>query len=233
MRTIRLRSWAGFKALIYKQISIPPAERGEIWFRGQSDSSQPLRTTLDRFASFVDGDHRSAVEGRLLADFRQELIGLGSHGEAPQELALELLARHHGLPSALLDWTESHYIAAFFAFQGVLTGGARAVAVWALNLGRLSITPDIEPIRDRELLWFNPRALSQRGVFLRVRSQAVPTEELLDEALTKMVLPSSECIMALRDLEAMNLTARNLFRDLEGAARTAVTRFHLERAEHG
>ena len=38
--------------------------------------------------------------------------------------------------------------------------------------------------------------------------------------------------MALRDLEAMNITARNLFRDFEGAARSAVTRYRLGGDEH-
>ena len=74
MRTIRLRSWAGFKALIYKQISIPPAERGETWFRGQSDSGWPLQTTLDRFGPFPDKERRSAAADSLLAHFRKELM---------------------------------------------------------------------------------------------------------------------------------------------------------------
>ena len=233
MQTIRKRRWTGFKELIHKQMSIPPQERGETWFRGQSDSEWVLQTTLDRFATFADSDDRSAVADKLLDDFRQELVGLDPKGQAPQGLALELLARHHGLPSAVLDWTMSPYIAAFFAFQGALTAQAKAVAVWALNLGQLSDAPEIEPIRDRELLSFNPRALSQQGMFLRIRSQASPTESLLDEALTKIILPASEYTIALRDLEAMNITARNLFRDLEGAARTAIARFHLGRVEHG
>lgn len=233
MQTIRKRRWSGFKELIQKQMSVSPQERGETWFRGQSDSKWKLETTLDRFETFADEDRRSAAAGVLLDGFRQELIGLDPKGQAPQGLALELLARHHGLPSAVLDWTTSPYIAAFFAFQGAVTTQARAVAVWALNLGQLPDAADVEPIRDRELLWFNPRALSQQGVFLRIRSQQAPTEGLLDAALTKIILPASEYTIALRDLEAMNITARNLFRDLEGAARTATARFHLGRVEHG
>jgi hypothetical protein len=232
MRTIRLRSWAGFKALIFKQMTIPPAERVETWFRGLSDSRWLLQTTLDRFGPFLDKAARTAAADSLLAHFRKELIGLIPKGQSPEGLALELLARHHGLPSALMDWTESPYIAAFFAAQGALRSEAKAVAIWALNLGLLSAKAEIEPIRDREDLWFNPRALSQRGVFLRIEAEDGSAEGALDEALTKMVLPASECTMALQDLEAMNITARNLFRDLDGAARTAITRFQLERAEH-
>jgi hypothetical protein len=204
-----------------------------LWFRGQSEAAWPLQTTLDRFGPFPDKDRRTAVAERLLDLFRQESIGLGPKGEAPEGLALELLARHHGLPSALLDWTESPYIAAFFAFQGALTAGARAVAVWALNRGRLPEILEVQPIYDREMLWFNPRALSQRGVFLRMGSHDTPTEVLLREAPTKIVLPASESTMALADLRAMNITARNLFRDLEGAARSAVARFYLEGGEGG
>ncbi len=210
-------------------MSTPPDMRGETWFRGLSDSRWALQKTLDRFETFLDDEHRSAAAVKLLAGFRQELIGLDPKGQAPDGIALELLARHHGLPSVLLDWTKSPYIAAFFAFQGSVAVHARSVAVWALNLGKLPTAPDIELIRDRELLWFNPRALSQQGVFLRVRSHKAPTEDLLDDAVTKITLPAVEYRIALRDLEAMNITARNLFLDLDGAARTATARFQVER----
>lgn len=152
MRLIRKRSWAGFKQLIQKQMSIPPQERGETWFRGQSKSEWALQTTLDRVATFASTADMPAAADALLDFFRQEVVGLDARGQAPQGPALELLARHHGLPSAILDWTTSPYIATFFAFQGAAEGEAKAVAVWALNVGQLPDIPDIEPIRDRELL---------------------------------------------------------------------------------
>lgn len=81
----------------------------------------------------------------------------------------------------------------------------------------------IDFIDDRELVRFNMRALEQRGVFLRIRTCQRTVEELLGDGLTKYELPGRECQTALIDLEAMNITARNLFRDADAAARTAAT----------
>lgn len=228
MKVKRLRSWKGFKELIHQLVTTPPDQRAVSWFRGQGDANWPLSTALDRHRLFQDEAAWRAYGERLLAAFRQEVIGLRGPGAVPEGVALELLARHHGLPSDLMDWTESPYVAAYFAFQGVAPAWTGSVAVWALNRGRLPEGSDFEPIQDRELLWYNPRALSQRGVFLRIRTVATETERLLGDALTKMTMPSSEAVVALRGLEAMNITARNLFRDLEGAARSAISVLRLQ-----
>ena len=69
MDIIRLRSWSRFKDLLHDYAALPADGRGELWFRGQSDSNWPLQTTLDRFASFTDREHRAAVAQRLWAVF--------------------------------------------------------------------------------------------------------------------------------------------------------------------
>ena len=72
------------------------------------------------------------------------------------------------------------------------------------------------------MLWYNKRALEQRGVFLRINSATQSIEEMLGEALIKYELPAREATVALRDLEAMNITARRLFKNLDGAAQAAL-----------
>ncbi len=82
----------------------------------------------------------------------------------------------------------------------------------------------INIVDDRDLLRFNVRALEQRGVFTRVLSIAKPLEEFLSHALVRFEIPSSDHRLALAELDEMTVTAKNLFRDLDGAARTAAGR---------
>jgi hypothetical protein len=221
MRVKRFHSWGEFRAsVIDSYLKKSSEKRGGLWFRGQSDAAWPLQTTLDRFKSFSSNRQRSIFHGNLMQAFREEIIGLGIRHELPSGDGLELLARHHGLPSMLLDWTRSPFIAAYFAFEDALVKEENAVAIWAFNRTRLDDPSEIDLIDDRELLWYNPRALAQAGIFMRVKS-STPTEDLLQRALFKYEIPVCEAVVAMRELLTMNITARNLFRDYDGAARAA------------
>jgi hypothetical protein len=225
----RLQTWKGFRTRVADALlQVSPLQRKLFWFRGQGDADWALLTSLDRARAFSSDLERLTYYDRLLEAFRQEMIGLSSFKDLEGE-PLELLARHHGLPSTLLDWTESPYIAAFFAFLDSLGKTGGRVSVFVLNQARLPANNDFNVINDRELLRYNERALEQRGVFLRVNSFRLATESLLGESLTKFTVPQSECVAALGDLASMGITVRNLFRDLDGAAKSARTQVELAR----
>lgn len=231
MHVTKFRTWQGFRDELLALSSRVSAREERLIFRGQADSRWTVRTTLDRHRSFETDLKRDEYYQRLLEEFQREAIVVEAD---PQRLskrkdALDLLARHHGLPSPVLDWTESPYVASFFAFEEATRTGKGSVAVWVLDRTRLSEGGVmIEIIDDVELLQYNPRALRQQEVFLRIRSGLRPLEEIIPDALRKLEVPRGARTAAVCDLAAMTITASSLFPDLDGAARTSAHRVGLE-----
>jgi len=56
---------------------------------------------------------------------------------------------------------------------------------------------------------------------MRVHAEALPLEQSLGKHLRRFVLPAGERTNALTQLNEMRINYRNLFRDLDHAARTA------------
>lgn len=216
-------TWEEFRNALYRLAQLDRLRRNQWWFRGQGSAAWPLQTTLDRHHNFANDVDRDKYVERLLAEFRCEAIRLG-YNDLPVGPPGELLARHHGLPSPLMDWTTSPWIAAYFAYLDSTGVAGQRVAVWALDRAKIPAALNVELIDDLELIRANRRALHQRGVFLRVATIAEPIETLLDQALTRFELPADERDRALNDLDAMSISATTLMNDLDGAARTATAR---------
>jgi hypothetical protein len=214
-------SWEGFRRQLASYFAMDAARRRQIIFRGHSDSRWALTTTLDRYKSFTSDAERERGFADLLGRFRREALHVDDSERAMlQGDALELMARHHGLPTPLLDWTESPYIAAFFAFENAAAEAAH-VAVWMLDRAKLPDSSDEVTIIDEvELLARNRRAIQQRGVFLRVRTVERRAEEILSPALVKFEIDRQWADEALVQLDSMTINATRLFGDLDAAART-------------
>jgi hypothetical protein len=84
--------------------------RSNFAFRGMDGADDDLTTTLSRLGGSFD-----RTEGHLLRNFRKF-----AHRDATQGDSIWnwlTLAQHHGLPTRLLDWTFSPFVALHFATQ--------------------------------------------------------------------------------------------------------------------
>jgi len=206
-------------------------QRDVFWFRGMGSDRWELKPTLDRPQEVGDHADRRIIEQRLLNGFLGEALRTGHGGILPHRgVALELLARHHGVPSPILDWTKSPYVAAFFALSSqAVDSDCEYAAVYVLDRRKL---PDSEPdmedpvllIDDTDEIRVNPRAVLQRGVFMKYVVAPRDAIVYLKPALSRFLIPRAERTIAISQLDEMLITKTTLFGDLDGAAATASVR---------
>lgn len=126
------------------------------WFRGEPEVDTPLLPKVFRYTA----GGRLHNENQLLQMFRMKSPSFSQgvtppRGDTDQWL---FLAQHVGLPTRLLDWTESALLGLYFALRQTNP------VVWMLDpfrLNQLSITPKLEEhdslARSYPLTWFDPR----------------------------------------------------------------------------
>jgi hypothetical protein len=115
-------------------------------------------------------------------------------------------------------------VASYVAFAEPAPQGATAASIWVLDQEKFDrdAVPQVALIDEDDQIRFNPRARQQEGLFLKVKDVA-PVENLIGDYLERHDLPTgaAERGAVLSALNDMMITARNLFRDMDGAARTA------------
>ncbi len=115
--------------------------RSRFVFRGLASARYDLRTGLARLKG-------ASVERHLLRDFRK-YAGAAAPGDSIWNWLA--LAQHHGLPTRLLDWTYSPYVAMHFATNRPETFGLDGV-IWCVDYARTNrYLPDaLKEVLDQE-----------------------------------------------------------------------------------
>lgn len=230
-------TWPQFKAWAYS-LAQPDCP---LIFRGHEKASYRLMTSLHRVGRrdlirYTKNDlpilsgYVSGITGRTyrLNDFHDYNNLLS-------------LAQHHGYPTPLLDWTESPFIAAYFALRNTVSNCDTKCRIFAFNVDEFQrdIAPEHGALEVPHLILSahraasrdHNRALPQQSVFMLSNISEIETfiteaEEMTGKRyLIKVDLMKSEAKNALNELRFMGLTEATLFPGLDGICSELRNRF--------
>jgi hypothetical protein len=162
-------------------LDVGPALKPAYAFRGQPDSSYPLKPSLLRYLNRLNVSETEALELEKDAWMRfvaQSHIHLSPNLYSTLEGTMMTwwpVMQHHGAPTRLLDWTDSIYVAAYFA---VAQNPDKDGTIWVLHTNALETQmkrlygPLKEPLSDVDFAsTFLSSNSALRIVFVRRNTQ--------------------------------------------------------------
>jgi len=100
-------------------------------YRGASDASRRLLTSLDRLGGIDPAHTKVDLEEHILRNFIRYSRPHVDQARPHDDWEMLITAQHHGVPTRLLDWTYSPLIAAFFATRP--GDDSRDRSIWRLD----------------------------------------------------------------------------------------------------
>lgn len=211
-----------------------------VYFRGHTKANWPLQPTIGRDQHYVGMSIklRARRERALLSLFRR--YAYHQVGRVISEWEGILLARHHGLPARLLDWSSSPLVALYFACadEGACIDDG---AVWCCVAHDQEKEKDIiralddkhPPLQIQGIkivfpFAVSPRIPAQSCIFTiqkpwRSLDSYAGTwfrrEDLDVFRFIKWRIPKSSKPSIIADLERAGVNRRGLFPDLDGLAK--------------
>lgn len=226
-----LLSWKHFSKLISRNLLKFP---GYV-YRGHAEENWLLESSLDRHSKRLGTKTTQATRNEHLRQFKKH--SRGRRGSNPKVIQSNnewwALGQHYGLVTPLLDWTESPFVALYYAFRS-LKSESKIRVVFAMHVGAVKeksqelkkgnksartidvFTPDTDE---------NPRLVSQGGLFTRL-PDGVDLESWVrkhfkgykEAVLIKICIPDRNRVDCLAALNRMNICHATLFPDLYGSA---------------
>lgn len=230
IRDVIYDTWEGFKQDFISDIyQNQEPSLGSWLFRGQSSDTWKLVSNFDR--KYTNLSNRREFEKALLKTFQNLLrkTDIAHNFDNISETDTWALGQHYGLPTRLLDWSYSPYVAAFFSFADPAPFDDTYVSIYALNHNHEVWNGSFGCEIVENCIPVNENQIKQEGVFTLLKSTFNTLEDFVNsysgcdtsEALIRMLIPKIERQKVIKDLKLMRITFETIFSGFESIAKTA------------
>ncbi|MDF7822255.1 FRG domain-containing protein [Runella sp. MFBS21] len=237
MNLLTLPAWTDF-LLNIRQAQHELGNPDTIWFRGHGNVNHYLLPSLLRFKNGLDKEQEIFYKFRRFAD------KIFVNKESEWETLFDM--QHYGIPTRLLDWTETLGIALYFAaYNNQIYKVHGNAAVYLLNPIKLNTKSGINkiyrlpyeenkysyskiywektPMKANapiaiEPIFRNDRILAQRGMFTVHHDDIAPIEDVFPDSIKKVILPGDAIESVQEFLKIANIDEFSVFPDLSGVA---------------
>lgn len=233
MNTYYIESWDGY---IGKVTELTEVNGFKLLYRGQADEKWKLLPAVKRPPYNVpDRERRLANDFYIEASRRVKDVPQDNTGWIS-------LMQHYGLPTRLLDWSESPLVALYFAVSKYNKYPDLDSAVWVLNPRKLNaiqghgsylypmdyrtaskfIAPafhkkaaETNQILACRAIEFDLRMIAQQAAFT-IHSTDTPLEEIYstDHFLCKLIINKAVKAKLAKELDVLGYNLKNVFPDM-------------------
>lgn len=218
---------------------------GAVWLRGLPNSGYRLLPSIGRIHRFAGKQMKfdRGIENRFIHRFRRHSFNI--YGRELNEWEALFVARHHGLPVRLLDWSSDPLAALYFACEYSSAEPPSDAKIWFLipskhipsdfiDVFNCALCPfDVKGIRLIYPMAVSPRLNAQSGLFTIQQDAWTPLDEIdvsgLEDsdvdvlALIEYFIPAQCRGKLLKELNDLHVTRQALYPDLDGLSRGLVT----------
>ncbi|MBI2470716.1 MAG: FRG domain-containing protein [Planctomycetes bacterium] len=259
-----IKSLKQFDEEIERVIKAEHTNRSVILYRGHADSSWKITSSLERigveeisckeYYQYIDSLKplinpliiNKFIRKMTLAGYPFKFDNYGPGSWSLPEMEYLTYLRHHGFPTPTIDFTESHYIALFFACENFVnskTNGKVFIYIDRKNAGKVmgNDIPDLR--RIGRYVETDKRHFAQQSQYLipvifEKEWKLISFKRVIDDNKSKYnfyeIEIANEAKRAIvKDLRRMNINRFTMYLDEDSLIRNFADEFSLEKGIFG